>query len=197
MTAPNAALAYQVLDHIDAHPESWDQKRWWCGTSGCFAGWTVELSGEQINGISQVRTGPGVFDVVHVGERAAQLLGFDGEAELDKAAWAALGKPDLESLDADEFELFSALNTRSDLGRIVKAVFGPRPVDWDKPLKPVTGVPASGCDCSHDGGHGLAPWPDRSRGHAEDCPAFGPRPEGGSGGNVADGGEGGSSEATP
>lgn len=46
MTTPNAELAYRVLDHIDAHPESWIQKTWWCGSGGCFAGWTAELSGE-------------------------------------------------------------------------------------------------------------------------------------------------------
>jgi len=135
MTAPtpNADLAYKVLDHIDAHPESWDQKRWWCGTSGCYAGWTVELSGERIDEGNQVRVGPDEFDVVHVGERAAQLLGFDGEAHLNGIAWEALGRPD----DDEDAEAFGACNTREDLGRIVEAVFGPRPAPADE------GVPVS------------------------------------------------------
>jgi len=124
VTAPNAELAYRVLDHIDAHPESWDQKRWWCGTSGCFAGWTVELSGEKIDGRNHVRVGSGEFDVVHVGERAAQLLGFGGEGPLNDAARSALGGTDED--EDDEFELFWASNTREDIGRIVEAVFGPR-----------------------------------------------------------------------
>jgi len=124
---PNAARAYATLDHIDAYPEIWNQARWWCGTSGCFAGWTVTLAGEQIDEAKQVRVGSGEFDVVHVGDRAAQLLGFDDAQSLDDASWTALGEPDPDSLSGEEFELFSAINTRGDLGRIVEAVFGPRP----------------------------------------------------------------------
>lgn len=129
MTAPNAALAYRVLDHIDAHPESWNQGRWWCGTSGCFAGWAVQLSGEKMSGLNFVRVGPDELDVVHIGERAAQLLGFESTMALDEVAWDALGMTDEDEDDdvRDEYELFSAVNTREDLGRIVEAVFGPRP----------------------------------------------------------------------
>lgn len=39
-TKPNAELAYAVLDQIDAHPETWDQGDWDCGTTACFG---VEL----------------------------------------------------------------------------------------------------------------------------------------------------------
>lgn len=34
-----------VLDHIKAHPETWDQEVWHCGTHHCFAGWAQILSG--------------------------------------------------------------------------------------------------------------------------------------------------------
>lgn len=107
MTVPNAELAYKVLDHIDAHPESWVQDSWWCGTGGCFAGWAVKLSGED----------PGW---VYVAERAAELLGFTSEYDIEERAVAALG-------GRGRCDLFSASNTREDLDRIVAAVFGPRP----------------------------------------------------------------------
>jgi hypothetical protein len=114
MTAPNAELAWRVLDHIDAHPESWDQGLWWCDTSGCFAGWTCTLSGE--------RPIDGGYDIDHVPngtsvpERAAQLLGFKDREDLD-AAGEAVG----------DAWLFCGDNDREDLGKYVEAIFGPRP----------------------------------------------------------------------
>jgi len=108
-TKPNAELAYRVLDHIDANPKSWDQGVWWCGTSGCFAGWTCALSGEQperdyANGI-------------YVPERAAQLLGFETRDDMDVVTDVA----------GEQSWLFSPDNTREDLGRMVAEIFGPRP----------------------------------------------------------------------
>ena len=54
-SAPNAELAYRVLDHIDANPQQWDQGRWIgqaeCGTVACFASsllfclWIVSANG--------------------------------------------------------------------------------------------------------------------------------------------------------
>lgn len=55
LPTPNLPLLRKVLDHIDAHPDEWDQ-RWWeqqqdpvritfyklpktCGTTRCVAGW--------------------------------------------------------------------------------------------------------------------------------------------------------------
>lgn len=42
-------LAKAVMDHIEADPDHHDQTTWLratpCGTAGCFAGWTVLLSG--------------------------------------------------------------------------------------------------------------------------------------------------------
>lgn len=46
---PNAELAYRTLDQIDASPEHWRQSSWVCGTSYCFGGWAVVLSGGQLN----------------------------------------------------------------------------------------------------------------------------------------------------
>jgi len=62
----NLELFDQVLAHIEAHPEQWDQSVWLaeneCGTVGCFAGWTVILGGGARN---------------HVEQSAADLLGVD------------------------------------------------------------------------------------------------------------------------
>lgn len=167
MTAPNAELAYRVLDHIDADPKNWNQNEWQCGTAACFAGWAVRLSGGTMINVN---------DSVVVESGLPELLG----ESVDRAAETLLGMPVGRYMETDDEHLFDPGNTRADLGRIVAEIFGPRPeptpVDYDKPLVPVLGVPASGCDCSHDGGHGLSPWPDRDRGHAEDCPAFGQPP---------------------
>jgi hypothetical protein len=166
-TKPNAELAYRVLDHIDAHPEQWNQSLYIgkaeCGTVACFAGWTVLLSGAtpKFYGVYEGSTAAAALGGLHhvVPELAEELLGASRWVET-----FVDGEPDMDLFDQD--------NSREDLGRLVAEIFGPRPVDWDKPLTPVMGVPASGCDCSHDGGHGLSPWPDRARGHAEDCPAY-------------------------
>lgn len=50
----NEKLIACVLQHIEAHPEEYYQNWWvkirgdvqneWCGTQGCFAGWTMLLS---------------------------------------------------------------------------------------------------------------------------------------------------------
>lgn len=46
---PNTELLKRTLNHIEAHPEEWDQEYWarrtLCGTSYCFAGTAVVLSG--------------------------------------------------------------------------------------------------------------------------------------------------------
>jgi hypothetical protein len=45
MPTPNPVLARRVLEHIEAHPETWRQRDWArkteCGTAYCFAGHVV------------------------------------------------------------------------------------------------------------------------------------------------------------
>jgi hypothetical protein len=124
MTAPNAALAYAVLDQIDAHPEQWDQARWWrpdaeCNTAGCFAGWAVRLSGGRMVRDGNlynifVRSGLGELNGLYVPVAAASLLGMPME------------DPQSED-EAENLPLFHESNTREDLGRLVAEIFGPRP----------------------------------------------------------------------
>lgn len=42
---PNIDLLAQVILHIEAHPETWEQETWRCDTGMCFAGWATQLSG--------------------------------------------------------------------------------------------------------------------------------------------------------
>lgn len=121
---PNAALAYTVLDHIDAHPEQWDQGAWWkhneCGTAGCFAGWTVALSKAQLGGWP-------VHPRVVVGK--PEILGL----LVDEAACKLLGIPNdiWDDRRGDVRSLFHPDNDRDALGEGVLALFGPRPGSED------------------------------------------------------------------
>lgn len=122
MTAPNAELAYRVLDRIDAHPKQWDQGTWLyekgnCGTVACFAGWASTLAGyepelghwmtfhNETTRSALAMTSPS-GDRMDVREAARIELGISGE-------------------QADY--LFAGGNTREDLGEYVAEIFGPRP----------------------------------------------------------------------
>lgn len=85
MTKPNIDLAERVMQHIEAHPDEWDQSAWvntWdghCNTTMCFAGTTLFLSGYRINQqISRFVTPDGQDEVPGevVGMLAAELLGM-------------------------------------------------------------------------------------------------------------------------
>jgi len=114
---PNAALAYRVLDHIDANPLEWDQRVWQCGSAACFAGWAVRLSGGTLTserGIPEVTEGPEDIVGLPVDEAAYAVLGMDADIAGDFG-------------NEDDDWLFDEDNTRDDLGRLVAEIFGPRP----------------------------------------------------------------------
>lgn len=120
MTTPNAELAYAVLDHIDANPRSWDQNTWWCGTAACFGGHAILLAGGEIQfgkGGNLAVTGLPELAGLDIDDAALKVLGLaDG--------W--VNDPD-DDPDYDGEWLFSCTNDREDLGRLVAALFGPRP----------------------------------------------------------------------
>jgi hypothetical protein len=124
-TTPNAALAYAVLDQIEAHPENWDQAKWIsrkaeCGTSGCFAGWTAMLSGYKP-----------VFANSTTSEATIVQDSADGEVRVSELAQQLLGARYHRLVDADgyydEEDLFSEYHDFDDLRRLVVEMFGPRP----------------------------------------------------------------------
>lgn len=73
----NVALLRQTMDYIEAHPEEWDQRVWSCGTTACFAGWAVKLSGIDIDA-AVCDMGGGV--TASVGIVAQELLGITDKA---------------------------------------------------------------------------------------------------------------------
>lgn len=109
----NIALLEQVMTQILDTPETWNQEKWFCGTTACFAGHTTLMSGcmaiydpEDLDdtgkplpfaSLTHVLTPDGAASPVW--EEAESLLGLDsGEANL----------------------LFCARNTMEDLQMIVK-----------------------------------------------------------------------------
>jgi hypothetical protein len=117
--APNAELAYRVLDHIDAHPELWNQRvyigRYDGVTVACFAGRAALLSGAEPvyadDSCKRTVTVWAAGKLWCIWEYAVELLGIS-RIDVD---------PDGDG------DLFEPLNTRADLGRLVTQVFGPRP----------------------------------------------------------------------
>lgn len=124
--APNAELAYRTLDLIQANPEHFNMAEWSasrvnkvslkdltaptdqdvevCGSTACFAGWAIALSGYMVT-TNSVLTGDGKTTVTdEVQEFAAALLGIDYE--------------DSEYLFFVEDE---------GISQAVEKVFGPRP----------------------------------------------------------------------
>lgn len=138
MSTPNVALLRQMLAHIEAHPETWDQATWRnpdaeCGTACCFAGWAVTLAGGQFEASQTVR----IESLPLSGEaiRALQEVGYGttGVASIpDAAAWL-LGLFELTYdedgtdiyLDAyPSDDLFSPDNSLDDLRCIVAQLCG-------------------------------------------------------------------------
>lgn len=99
--AINAVLLRKVLQQIETHPETWDQRTWRCGTAMCFAGWTAQLAGGRWIGdtpllhAEECEPSHDALDgtnAVHPYPRAARLLGlttdqadalFAGDLDLD------------------------------------------------------------------------------------------------------------------
>ena len=131
MATLDAVLAYAVLDHIEAHPDAWNQARWIekslksdCGTAGCFAGWTVMLKGYEP-----------FYESLYPGsvrEEGRRVLMPDGSlrpvwALAEELLGARLHRFTDDSGEPDEEDLFAEWHTLEDLRRLVREIFGPRP----------------------------------------------------------------------
>jgi hypothetical protein len=69
---PNVPLLRKTMEHIEAHPQEWDQQVWRCGTTMCFAGTACDLDGGQWADADMPED-----------EDAPYLLRRDGEPEED------------------------------------------------------------------------------------------------------------------
>lgn len=113
MPVPNLPLLRKVLDHIDAHPEEWDQWQFArvvsCGTAFCVAGHAAVMSG------AEPVFSPG-------SDRTCTFRTAEGWT-VDVESYAR----DLLGLTPDEASvvdggLFDTANDRADVQRIAEAI---------------------------------------------------------------------------
>lgn len=45
LVTPNVALLRKTMEHIESHPQEWEQRHWICGSTACFAGHAVLIDG--------------------------------------------------------------------------------------------------------------------------------------------------------
>lgn len=104
---PNLPLLRKVLDHIDAHPEEWNQGLYWtatvCVTAYCIAGHAVAMT-------EGVRT-------VRLDEMPGRFVSPQSGRDWDTAAIAHLGLTDDEA-----GVLFSGDNTREQVQAIAESI---------------------------------------------------------------------------
>jgi hypothetical protein len=99
----NKDLLRETLAYIEVHPEEWDQTKWICDTTACFAGRACLLSGDRPHG-----------SVYEDGERGIVSFGTNSWGAIRHRAEELLGLTWIESE-----RLFSMSNTLDDLRRIV------------------------------------------------------------------------------
>lgn len=112
----NVPLLRKTMEHIEAHPEEWEQGRWrrrvqrptFCGTAYCFAGTAAKLNG------AEWRNPPPPEGADDYGCQNHMIVTPDGVRPVDVYARKILG---LDSAQA--FRLFEEFNTLDDLRRIV------------------------------------------------------------------------------
>lgn len=113
MTEPNVPLFRKIFEHIDAHPEEWNQDMWAtkteCGTAYCFAGFAMAFSGED-----EADFGPDPF--VKVGDVSHHTK---SDKSIERVGREALG---INEKDAET--LFWARNTLDDLHSIAADICG-------------------------------------------------------------------------
>ena len=98
----NDELIGKVLNHIELHPEEWDQGAWFCGTTACFAGRALLMSGYRIiDTYVEPPANAHLFDPLH----REEMVDPEGNVVLDYsvAARRILGLSDIQAV-----RLFSA-----------------------------------------------------------------------------------------
>jgi len=122
---PNVPLLRKTLEHIEAHPEEWNQEYWRCGTTMCFAGTACHLDGgewvtesaqstQDLDGLHN-----GEFVMRRDGEERDQRWGHEAYVHCATRAQRVLG---ITPGAADK--LFDEENTLDDLRRLVGELCG-------------------------------------------------------------------------
>lgn len=103
--AVNVELLQKTLDTIKANPQHWDQSKWHCGTSHCFAGFAeliaknIPIETDESILIRDERFYDPKFNDWSTSEHATELLGIsDNDAETLFASYRTL--EDLEEMVA-------------------------------------------------------------------------------------------------
>lgn len=123
--AVNKRLLRKTLAVIEAHPEHWDQESYAskneCGTTACFAGWAVVLSGYKLlyrHGSPSFGHGRTLSEVVARPEDAmlgGRLMHFRGGLYRGVVSIPAVARR-LLGLDCDQaYSLFQGNNLMDDL----------------------------------------------------------------------------------
>lgn len=139
MTTPNKALLKRTLQHIEEHPEEWNQDHWItlpgpsCGTAYCFGGWAVVLSGYQISHAGYVTTDQLPDEIIYrldALDRIGELPVTGRWADPGDVASILLGVPlwdDCPDCLGGKHHLFCVCNRFEDLQRIVAELCGEAP----------------------------------------------------------------------
>lgn len=104
---PNVPLLRKVLEHIEAHPQEWEQSEWRCETGMCFAGTCVDILGAKWAYPADIND-----------TDLAALIEWDGER---RTCWD-VARSELGLTDDQVGRLFRAENTLDDLRRYVAAL---------------------------------------------------------------------------
>lgn len=112
------ALLDAAIAQIEAHPETWNQEVYRCGTGMCVAGWICELAGgrwlEGADGIAPDALEPESYD------ESWLISQWHGRAAVNAPdrACTLLGTRDIFSVGPLGASLFSGLNSLADIKTI-------------------------------------------------------------------------------
>lgn len=117
----NVPLLLKTLAHIEAHPQEWDQERWICGTTACFAGRAAILDGAEFSSVHNA-----VFVIERAGDPPVHERGYIADAGTIHVADRAQHALRLTEYQADV--VFAGCNTLDDLRAYVYRLAG----DWTR-----------------------------------------------------------------
>lgn len=127
---PNTEALVATFEHILKHPKDWNQAKWVCGTSYCYAGTAaVHIFGATLDVNEEVTLNHRLADVLNANdvddEARIKVLGSvqpwqaGDRMHVSNFAAAALGLIDYQAED-----LFAAINGLADLKLEIESITG-------------------------------------------------------------------------